>query len=112
MSSPWLCWLSLNSRPGSVGEGNQPVLPVASGGAGQRLRTVIAYLNAPTAGGETDFPLLGQRIVPQLGHVLRFDNIDAHGRLNENSLHTGLPVKQGNKWICTLWMRQNTLRML
>lgn len=87
-------------------------VPVASGGAGQRLRTVIAYLNVPTAGGETDFPLLGRRIVPQLGHVLRFDNIDAHGRLNENSLHTGLPVKQGHKWICTLWMRQNTLRIL
>ena len=44
--------------------------------------------------------------------VLRFDNLDAHGRMNENSLHTGLPVKLGHKWICTLWMRQNTLRML
>ncbi len=83
-----------------------------AGGAGQRLRTVIAYLNVPGAGGETAFPLLGQTIKPQLGHVLRFDNVDGDGRINENSLHAGLPVKQGLKWICTLWIRQNALRML
>jgi hypothetical protein len=86
--------------------------PASAGGAGQRLRTVIAYLNEPAAGGETEFPLLGQRITPRMGHVLRFDNIDGDGRLIGGSLHAGAPVNQGVKWICTLWIRQGVLRML
>lgn len=83
-----------------------------AGGAGQRLRTVIAYLNEPASGGETLFPLLGQRITPRTGHVLRFDNIDGDNRPIGDSLHAGAPVNQGLKWICTLWIRQNTLRTL
>jgi len=86
--------------------------PVESGGAGQRLRTVIAYLNDPASGGETEFPLLGKRITPHRGDVLRFDNIDGEGLLNGASLHAGVPVNQGVKWICTLWIRQKALRML
>jgi prolyl 4-hydroxylase len=108
----------LRYQPGQEYKAHRDYLPpsryvaLEAGGAGQRLRTVIAYLNVPGAGGETAFPLLGQTIKPQLGHVLRFDNVDGDGRINENSLHAGLPVKQGLKWICTLWIRQNALRML
>lgn len=86
--------------------------PLEAGGAGQRLRTVIVYLNEPTAGGETEFPLLGQRITPHTGHALRFDNIDHESQLIGDSLHAGATVNQGVKWICTLWIRQNTLRLL
>jgi hypothetical protein len=107
----------LRYQPGQEYKAHRDYLPpsryvaLEAGGAGQRLRTVIAYLNVPEAGGETAFPMLGQTIKPQLGHVLRFDNVDGDGRINENSLHAGLPVKQGLKWICTLWIRQNALRM-
>ncbi|MBP6534373.1 MAG: 2OG-Fe(II) oxygenase [Arenimonas sp.] len=107
----------LRYQPGQEYKPHRDYLPpsryvaLEAGGAGQRLRTVIAYLNAPETGGETAFPLLGQSIKPQRGHVLRFDNMDGDGRINEHSLHAGLPVKQGLKWICTLWIRQNALRM-
>lgn len=84
----------------------------ARGGSGQRLRTVIAYLNSPEAGGATAFPLLETEIKAQQGHVLCFDNLRANGQLETASLHAGLPVIQGLKWICTLWMREQKHRSL
>jgi hypothetical protein len=86
--------------------------PVAEGGAGQRQRTVIVYLNEPAAGGDTEFPLLGQRITPCRGLALRFDNLDAQSALIDDSLHAGTPVIAGAKWICTLWIREQTLRLI
>lgn len=80
--------------------------PVAAGGSGQRLRTVIAYLNSPDAGGETVFPLLERVLPARRGQLALFDNLHADGRLNDASLHAGTPVKQGVKWICTLWIRE------
>lgn len=82
------------------------------GGAGQRLRTVIAYLNTPALGGATLFPLLGKEIPALQGQLLLFDNIHASQKLNELSLHAGAPVERGAKWITTLWIRQNTMRLL
>ena len=82
------------------------------GGAGQRKRTVIAYLNSPESGGATAFPLLETEIKAQQGQVLCFDNLRANGQLETASLHAGLPVIQGVKWICTLWMREHTHRTL
>lgn len=87
-------------------------IPVEAGGAGQRLRTVIAYLNTPEAGGETAFPLLERTIAAEQGRIARFDSLDADGGTCRTSLHAGMPVKQGVKWICTLWFRQRTHRML
>lgn len=84
--------------------------PVAAGGSGQRLRTVIAYLNTPDDGGETVFPLLERALPARSGQLALFDSLHADGRLNETSLHTGTPVKQGVKWICTLWIRERAHR--
>lgn len=81
-------------------------------GPGQRISTVIAYLNTPLSGGETAFPLLNKHIKPNQGNIISFDNINNTGELNETSLHAGLPVQQGVKWICTLWLRQSSFRLL
>lgn len=82
------------------------------GGSGQRLRTVIVYLQAPESGGTTDFPLLSLELRPEQGQIVCFDNLLSDGKPCMPSLHAGTPVKQGVKWICTLWMRQNTHRAL
>lgn len=82
------------------------------GGSGQRHRTVIAYLAAPEQGGETEFPLLNLRVPANTGQILCFDNLLADGKLCRTSLHAGLPVIQGLKWICTLWMREQKHRSL
>lgn len=85
---------------------------IKDGGSGQRLRTVISYLNTPAEGGDTAFPLLGMQVAAVAGRILRFDSIQPDGRLNAASLHAGTPVKQGLKWICTLWLREQGHRVL
>lgn len=84
---------------------------VKSGGSGQRVRTVIAYLNTPESGGNTVFPLLAKDVSAECGRMVCFDNIQANGQLHELSLHAGTPVKQGVKWICTLWIREQCHRL-
>lgn len=83
---------------------------LAADAPGQRLRTVFAYLSDVAAGGETDFPLLGVRIAPRRGRVVMFDNVDADGTPDPDTLHAGLPVERGRKWLATLWMRERPLR--
>ncbi len=78
--------------------------------AGQRLRTVFAYLTDVEAGGETDFPLLGLRVAPRRGRVVLFDNVHADGAPDTNTLHAGMPVIAGRKWLATLWLREHAVR--
>lgn len=84
-------------------------------GAGNRARTICVYLNAPEAGGETEFPMAGIRVAPKPGRALVFDNMifdDQHpdGQPDPDSLHAGLPVQRGEKWLATLWLRQRRYR--
>ncbi len=83
---------------------------LAADAPGQRLRTVFVYLSDVAAGGETDFPLLGVRIAPRRGRVVMFDNVAADGTPDPATLHAGLPVERGRKWLATLWMRERPLR--
>lgn len=78
--------------------------------AGNRLRTVCAYLNDVESGGETHFPLLGITSKPMCGSAVIFDNLDADGHPDPRTLHAGLPVKTGEKWLATLWFRQHQYR--
>jgi hypothetical protein len=86
------------------------VVPVSAGGAGQRQATVIAYLNDVAAGGLTQFPLLDLLVPPRQGDLLAFRNLDPNGNPEPLSLHAGLPVEAGTKWICTLWLHEAPLR--
>lgn len=74
-------------------------------GAGERVATVLGYLNVPEAGGATLFPRLGLRVEPALGDVLAFANLDAAGEPAARSLHAGEPVAAGEKWLASLWIR-------
>jgi hypothetical protein len=78
--------------------------------AGNRARTVCVYLNEPEAGGETEFPVPGIRVEPQAGRAVVFDNLLADGSPDVDSLHAGLPVERGQKWLATLWLRQGRYR--
>jgi len=86
------------------------VTPVERGGSGQRVATVITYLNASCTGGATVFPRLDLRVQPGAGNVLCFSNLDVEGRPDPGAVHAGEPVTTGVKWICTLWMRQGPHR--
>ncbi len=89
------------SAPGNSPRPDQP---------GQRVHTAFAYLADVDAGGETDFPLLGVRIVPRTGRVVHFVNLTAGGEPDPRTLHAGMPVLAGVKWLGTLWTRQRRIR--
>lgn len=74
---------------------------------GNRQMTLILYLNAVESGGETAFPELGMKVAPIPGCGVLFRNLDETGKRHPLSLHAGLPVLQGEKWIATTWIRQN-----
>ncbi len=79
--------------------------------AGQRLRTICVNLHPVEAGGETEFPLLDLKLPAQMGTAVVFDNLHPDGRLDPDSLHAGLPVSSGEKWLATLWFRQQAYRV-
>lgn len=75
---------------------------------GQRICTAILYLNDVQAGGETEFPNFGFDIYPAAGQLLTFDTADRDtGAIDQSMLHGGKEVSAGEKWIATLWFRQN-----
>lgn len=70
---------------------------------GQRVATLIMYLQEPDEGGATVFPDLGLQVVPRRGQAVFFNYAQAHP--DSLSLHGGAPVKAGEKWIATKWLR-------
>lgn len=78
--------------------------------AGNRGRTICVYLNEPESGGETEFPAAGLKVAPQAGRAVIFDNLLPDGSPDVDSLHAGLPVPHGEKWLAVLWMRQRRYR--
>ena len=77
---------------------------------GQRLLTAIAYLNDVEDGGGTDFPELGFNIDARKGDVLIFHNCEKDTtNIHPKSLHAGMPVTNGEKWIVNLWFRERLI---
>lgn len=77
--------------------------------AGQRTSTVLVYLNNPTEGGKTIFPLLNLEVEPEQGNLLYFSNANPLGQPAKSTLHAGTPVMKGEKWICSLWIREHEI---
>ncbi len=73
---------------------------------GQRVATFILYLSDVEAGGGTRFPHLGLEFRPKKGAALLFSNTDQHGQPHQLSLHAGMPVVAGAKYIATKWLRE------
>lgn len=72
---------------------------------GQRTFTAMAYLNPVEDGGATDFPRLGIAVDPRPGLLLVWNNADNNGIPNPRTLHAGLPVTRGTKYVITKWYR-------
>ncbi len=77
---------------------------------GQRIATLVIYLNTPQAGGATAFPRIGLEVEPVKGNAVYFSYLLPDGKLDERTLHAGLPVQAGEKWIATKWLREHPYR--
>lgn len=74
--------------------------------AGQRTWTLMVYLNRPEAGGATRFKAIGKTIQPETGKLLAWNNRTPDGGVNPATLHHGMKVRAGTKYIVTKWYRE------
>ncbi len=72
---------------------------------GQRVGTVLVYLNDDYDGGETEFPRIGLRYRAAAGDALLFRNVQPSGALDYDTLHAGLAPTRGAKWVLSQWIR-------
>ncbi|MFM5954759.1 MAG: 2OG-Fe(II) oxygenase [Novosphingobium sp.] len=72
---------------------------------GQRSFTAMAYLNEVDEGGTTDFTQIGISIPPQKGMLLIWNNSKPDGTPNGDTMHAGMPVIRGTKYVLTKWYR-------
>ncbi len=79
---------------------------------GQRAATFLVYLNDGYEGGETDFPRLGWRFKGNVGDALVFWNLSANGERELMSLHEGMAVTRGEKWLLSKWVRQRPVPLI
>lgn len=73
---------------------------------GQRTWTAMVYLNAPEEGGATRFKRIGKTIQPEAGKLLAWNNLLPEGQPNPATLHQGMRVRRGTKYVLTKWFRE------
>lgn len=71
---------------------------------GQRVASLVVYLNTPACGGSTVFPDIPIEVRAVRGNAVFF----AYGTPSASSrtLHGGAPVIEGEKWVAVKWFRQ------
>ncbi|WP_224013452.1 2OG-Fe(II) oxygenase [Paraburkholderia tropica] len=74
--------------------------------SGQRVSTLVIYLNDVESGGETVFPEIGLSVVPRKGNAVYFEYCDGNGQLDGKTRHAAAQVLRGEKWVATKWMRE------
>ena len=74
--------------------------------AGQRTWTFMIYLNEGMAGGGTRFKCIGKTFQPETGKLLCWNNRRPDGSVNPNTLHHGMKVRSGTKYVLTKWYRE------
>lgn len=76
------------------------------GKGGQRVATMVIYLNDVEEGGGTSFPEVGLTVNARKGSAVYFEYCNSKGQVDKMSLHAGCPVVKGEKWILTKWVHQ------
>ncbi|CAM4149207.1 2OG-Fe(II) oxygenase [Paracidovorax anthurii] len=82
----------------------EPGTPTILRRGGQRVATLVIYLNNPEKGGGTTFPDVHLEIAPRQGNAVFFSYERPHP--STRTLHGGAPVVAGDKWIATKWLRE------
>ncbi len=71
---------------------------------GQRVASLVCYLNTPAEGGATVFPDVPLDVAACKGNAVFFSYDRPHPMTR--SLHGGAPVIAGEKWVATKWLRE------
>ena len=66
----------------------------------------MIYLNEVEAGGATRFKALGKTFQPEVGKLLCWNNRRPDQRENPNTIHHGMKVRRGRKYVITKWYRE------
>lgn len=74
--------------------------------SGQRISTMVIYLNDVASGGETVFPEIGLSVLPKKGNGVYFEYANSQRQVDPRSVHAGAPVLAGEKWAVTKWIRE------
>jgi len=75
--------------------------------SGQRVLTILIYLNDEFEDGHTDFPNLGISLKAEKYGGIVFRPLENGGkRCHPHALHKGTPVTSGVKYICNVWVRE------
>ncbi|HUP06461.1 MAG TPA: 2OG-Fe(II) oxygenase [Caldimonas sp.] len=82
----------------------QPGTPALLRRGGQRVASLVCYLNTPAKGGGTVFPDVGLEVAAIKGNAVFFSYDRPHP--STRSLHGGAPVLEGEKWVATKWVRE------
>ena len=72
---------------------------------GQRVATVVTYLNEDFDGAETVFPDLDIQFRGASGDAIYFANVLADGSPDYSTSHCALPPASGRKWVLSQWIR-------
>lgn len=101
----------LRYRPGAEYKAHHDYFDPAQPGSstilargGQRIGTLVMYLNTPERGGATTFPDAGLEVAPIKGHAVFFAYPYPDPAML--TLHSGAPVLAGEKWVATKWLRE------
>lgn len=90
------------------GEGHKyaPHYDWQSTSEGSRAITLLLYLNDPAGGGFTSFPqaVPPMKVHPGKGGAVMFYNLLPDGNADFRALHSGMPVRHGEKWLANFWI--------
>lgn len=79
---------------------------------GQRLQTLLVFLNnldPDDPGGATWFPRINLAVKCEQGSGLLWNNVTAHGELDDMTLHQGVAPKTSTKFVLSVWIRERAL---
>jgi prolyl 4-hydroxylase len=74
--------------------------------SGNRTWTFMIYLNEVAAGGATRFKMLDKTFQPETGKLLCWNNRLPDRAVNPATLHHGMKVRKGVKYVITKWYRE------
>jgi prolyl 4-hydroxylase len=79
--------------------------------SGQRIMTLVTYLNDDFTGAPTRFPKLELDLRGGVGDAVVFSNVLPDGAPDPNTLHAGMPPEAGRKWVLSQWIRERPQRL-